>query len=210
MQSRLFLLLLRPSLLSLLVVPFLSFGILLWNNWPYFTYNDALYSTLYGEFGAITAFERSPLLVQETVESITTSPILYAAMVIMTACTAGWVVFVFFKTLRSGKDMTGTAYQQQRVWQRAGIRTLVVMVWALYSVITIQFIAPFCLLLSRIGAETILTVEGIALNIGAFTLLTTALYLHVIFLRLFLLRPRAFGGAVATEEAAFPIHRLQK
>lgn len=199
MQSRLLLLLLRPSLLSLLVLLFVALGILLWNNWPYFTYNDTLYKTLYGEFGAVTALEQSPLLIQGTIESISTNPVLYALAVVLAACAAGWIVFILVKALRSDREV-GT------FWQRAATRIVVAIFWVLYSIATIHFIVPFCLLFSRIGAEIITSPSGVLMNAGAFIMLAAALHLHVIFLRLFLLRPRVFGGTVATEEAVFPIH----
>lgn len=199
MQSRLLLLLLRPSLLSLLAVLFVALGILLWNNWPYFTYNDALYKTLYGEFGAITALEQSPLLVQGTIEGLSTDPVLYMLAVILAACSAGWIVFILVRALRLSGE-TGM------FWQHAATRTVVLIFWVLYSATTIHFIVPFCLLFSRIGAEAITTPDGILMNVGAFTILAVTLHLHVIFLRLFLLRPRVFGGTIATEEATFPVH----
>lgn len=210
MQSRLLLLLLRPSLFSLVTVVCLALGILLWNNWSYFTYNDALYSTLYGEFGAITALERSPSLIQGVVDGLNTSPILYAVAVILAAAVAGWLAFLFIKVLRSGRELTGSTFQQHSAWQRIGVRIVIALFWALYGIITLYFVVPFCLLLSRIGAETIASLQGIGLNVGALALLIFALHIHIIFLRLFLLRPRVFGGATDIEETAFPIHTIQR
>jgi 4-amino-4-deoxy-L-arabinose transferase-like glycosyltransferase len=210
MQSRLLLLLLRPSLFSLVTVICLTLGILLWNNWSYFTYNDALYSTLYGEFGAITALERSPSLIQGVIDGLSTSPILYTLVVILAAAIAGWLAFLVIKVIRSGRELTESTFQQHSAWQRLGMRILVALLWVLYSIVTLYYVIPFCLLLSRIGAETIATPQGIGLNIGALALLVFALHIHIIFLRLFLLRPRVFGGAIDIEEAAFPIHALKK
>lgn len=210
MQPRLVSLLLRPSLFSLVTVSAVAFGILAWNNWSYFTYNDALYSVLYGEFGAITALERSPSLTQGVIDGIATSPILYATVVLLVAAIIGWVVFLFIKIIRSGRELTGNTFQQRSAWQRIGIRLLVATLWMLYGIVTIYFVIPFCLLLSRIGAETITTPQGIGLNIGALALLVLALHIHIIFMRLFLLRPRVFGGATDIEETAFPIHTIQR
>jgi hypothetical protein len=207
MQSRLFLLLIKPSFVSLVTVIIAAAAVTMIVNGSYFTYNEALYPVLYGEFGAITALERSPGLVEGVIEGFSTNPIIYGIIVFIAAIIAGWVVFLVIHAIRSGKEAVETP-DRHTVIQRAIARTVVGIMWSLYLFASVVTLIPIDLLYSRIGAEAILTLEGALFVITSYLGLAIILHVHIIFARLFLLRPRVFGGKIALEEAAFPAHHV--
>lgn len=204
MQARLFLLLLKPSFLSLTAVSLIALVIIGGLNWPYFTYNQALYTFLYGEFGVVTALEQSPESIQQFQDAVTTSPIIYAIVVVIIAVVAGRAAFLFVHGLKS----TGTFYestpdQKHEIIHNFVTRLLIAIGWIIYIAISFVFIFPFSILLSRIGAETITSSNGIIMNIEAFLLFVICLHLHVVFARLFLMRPRLFGSEATIQDVAF-------
>lgn len=204
MQARLFGLLLKPSFLSLTVTVAGALGILLFLNWPYFTYNPALYDFLYGSFGVITALEQSPEGIAELQDSLSTSPILYGIVILVLAAIAGRAAFVFVRSLKAtGEYYASTIEEKHAALHQILIRGLVLTSWIVYIVISVMIIFPFCILLSRIGAESITTSGGIIMNLEAFLLLAVAIHFHVVFMRLFLMRPRVFGGDAAIQDTAF-------
>lgn len=204
MQARLFLLLLKPSFLSITATTIIALIVIGGLNWPYFTYNPGLYTFLYGEFGVITALEQSPNSIRQLQDAISTSPILYAAVVLILALVTGRAAFYFVHGLKS----TGTFYdsspeEKHEIIHTFVTRSLIAGAWVLYSVVTFTFIVPFSILLSRIGAESITSSQGIIMNIEAVALFICCLHLHVVFARLFLMRPRVFGSEAVIQDVAF-------
>jgi hypothetical protein len=179
-------------------------GILLVCNWPYFTYSPALYDFLYGNFGVITALEQSPEGLAKFQDTLSTSPILYGVAILLLALVAGKIAFSFVHSLGATKEYyASTTEEKHDTLHRILIRGLVATTWIVYIVISVIIIFPFCILLSRIGAESITTSQGIIMNIEAFLLLAVSLHIHVIFLRLLCMRPRVFGGTAAIQDTAF-------
>ena len=207
MQLRLFLLLVKPSFISLITIIVVALSIILAINGSYFTYNDALYPVLYGEFGAVTALERSPGLVEGVVEGFSTNPVVYSGVVLIAAGIAGWIVFLILHAIRTGREAAEVSDRHTFI-QRMIARCVVGVMWALYIFVSLATLIPLCLLYSRIGAESIFTAEGALYVLISFLGLLFILHLHIIFARLFLLRPRVFGGRIAVEEASFPAHHL--
>lgn len=204
MQARLFLLLLKPSLLSFTVISFITIVVIGGFNWPYFTYNQALYTFLYGEFGVVTALEQSPESIQQFQDAVTTSPIVYGIVVLLFALVAGRAAFLFVHGLKStGTFYESTPEQKHEILHGFITRALVGVAWLIYVAISFVFIFPFSILLSRIGAEAITTSNGIIMNIEAFLLFAACLHIHVVFARLMLMRPRVFGGEAAIQDVAF-------
>jgi hypothetical protein len=204
MQSRFISLFLKPSLFSGTITIIATLFIIGLANWPFFTYNSALYPILYGEFGAITALEQSPSLTQGIADSISNNSTLYIVVLGIAAIVVGWIVFLLARILRNnGQSIEALDRGDRSPIQRAVVRIGVLVMWLLYGYVTFSSIVPFILLISRIGAENILTVNGALMNVGAFFALFLIVHFHVIFARFFLLRPRVFGGNRDIEATAF-------
>jgi hypothetical protein len=206
MQSRLFVLLLKPSLFSGIATLAVTLFVIGVNNWPYFTYTTTLYPLLYGDFGVVTALEQSPALTKGIQDTLENNPVVYGIIVGIAAILAGWGAFLAIRGIKNSAhtiESLENTEERKGTLQQIGERTGILVIWALYAFISINILLPYCLLLSRIGADVITSAQGILMNIGAFILFTLVIHVHIIFLRLFLLRPRVFGGKAAIDDAVF-------
>lgn len=209
MQTRLFMLLLRPSLISSLATITGATVLIGVMNWPYFTYTTALYPILYGESGVITVLEQSPSLTRGITQIIDQNPLFYGTVIVIAAAAAGWGTLLIIRALKSGVqsvESLGNEGQRRDTLQHLLVRVFVLGMWIIYAALSISIIIPFCLLFSRIGAEFITTPNGLLMNAGAFALLALTLHLHIIFLRMLLLRPRAFGSHALIEDVTYARH----
>lgn len=214
MTSQLLWLMLRPSLTSTLLTLLLGVGIIIGANWSYFTATPALFALFYGDSGFITSLERSPLLAHELEYGITQNPATYALVTILIAATTGWLAVAFIRSLKN--DITALRalsdrYHRADIIRHVVLRIGIVSAWLFYGWLCVGFIIPYCLLLSRIGAETVGVGGGISLNIVALALLWLALHVHVVLLRAALFRPRVFGAHPAIEMSVFYAdHHIQE
>lgn len=199
LQTRLLILTLRPSFVSGVGVLVAGLCILVTTNWSYFTYNPQLYNVFYGQFGVTTAFEGAPNVLNGWREATLNSSLVYGVGVVVIATVV--ILFVFesihllvsvWRAAKILKRHTGGDWYELR--ERLIIRAIVSVIWLTYTALTIAVFVPFCLLLSRIGAEDLGSADGLMKNIIALGLLLLILHMHVVFVRLFCLRPRVFGS----------------
>lgn len=212
MQTRLLLLVLRPSFSSAIAVLGLAIGLLIAANWPYFTYNASFYAMFYGDFGIVTTLERTPAAAFNFIQDIGENKFLYIAGVGALAALGGWAAYILVRAIHRGiltAELLEHSSERISTLEHIAIRIFIAIMWFLFGFITIGSLIPLGLLMSRIGAESITTFSGILLNLGAVVLLTTVFHFHIVFLRLFLLRPRVFGGKSQIESTAFPTHDEQ-
>lgn len=205
-QSQLTLLLLRPSRLSFSVVAAVTAVIVGAANWSYFTYDAHVYDFFYGASGIVTALEHSPDALGALQNGFVESPIINSIGILFFAVLAAMAVFVGIRGIEHGVGAlrllnTGTDADRQERMQHLKIRGAVLGLWAFYALFSINIALPFCLLLSRIGAEDFTTFAGAATSICATLLFALVVHVHIIFARLFCLRPRVFGGTTAIEDA---------
>lgn len=202
-QLRLFIMTLQPSWISNAVVIVGSLIILGQANWSYVTYNPEWYDLFYGQFGITTAFEGAPNVLRGWQEGVFMSPVIYGALVILAAFVAACILFF---TIRIGTRVwhalrLSLESERHEMRQRVMARGAILGAWTIYMFITISLLTPFCILLSRIGAEELSTPEGITQNLIAGGLLVLTLHGHVIFIRLFCLRPRLLNSQRLMTEA---------
>lgn len=176
-------------------------------NWAFITSSPFLYEFFFGKGGVVTAFESSPGL-----QASETPSLLYFIGVSIVAILAGGVLFFILKgihqLIRTMSQHQETQLEQyrhhvlnQELGSRIAFRAGVFIIWVGYTALFLQFFLPFAVLISRIGAEQLDTPEGWLRNIWAFVIVLFCLHLHIIFARLFVMRPRLFGGEAAIEEA---------
>lgn len=190
------------------MVILLGLGLLGAANWAFITSNPLLYDFFFGEAGVVTILETAP-----EPDTTTASPILYYAAVSAVAITVGVVLFLGLRSIhrqissRTGRPLPTKLerYRQHVLNEELGARIAfrfgVLVAWLVYGVLFMQFLLPFAVLLSRIGAEQLSTVDGWLKNLWGFLLIALALHIHVIFARLLVMRPRLYGGEAAIEEA---------
>lgn len=206
MQARLLLLLLSPSWLSFITV-FTAAGLLIGEtNWTYFTYNPGTFDFFYGPRGVVTTLEQAPDALSGFQRGVAENPLLYGIAILVAALLAAVIIFLCIRSLERGIGAL-THMRQEAVesrheaYSRALLRLAVLALWILYAVFSVVAVIPFCLLLSRIGAEDITTPSGLLTSVSAGLLLVLAFHLHVIFARVFCLRPRVYGGQAVIQAA---------
>jgi hypothetical protein len=202
------LLLLKPSLASFMLTIIAAAGLLGAANWAFITSNPFLYEFFFGPGGVVTAFESSPGF-----QAADAPPLMYYIGVSVAAIVGGGVLFFILRGLHQLLRTMTSSHQQTQLEQyrhhvlsqelggRIAFRAGVFIVWVGYTALFLQFFLPFGVLMSRIGAEQLDTPEGWLRNVWAFVIVWFCLHLHIIFARLFVMRPRLFGGEAAIEEA---------
>jgi hypothetical protein len=113
-------------------------------------------------------------------------------------------VVLFFQTLAAIRRQTVEGPGDG--FRRFGARLLVLAAWLTYIFVTAKIILPFCALAVRLGGDLLLAWQGFAYLLFGIALFVGALHVHIIFLRLFMLRPRVFGNddALLLEEFEAP------
>lgn len=207
-KSRLTGLLLSPSLLSAFVSFLLASLIIGITTWSHAAKGSALHDYLFGPYGLTTVLETStnPL---SAVNGIFSTPAAYNVAVIVFALFIGLLVFVFLegldhvaaKTINAVQEVELISDQQARRTAehqaeiRLGLRVATLIAWIVYLIFFARVIVPACVLLARPDTGDYLFTWSNALSaLISAAALWTALHVHVIFMRLLVLRPRLFSS----------------
>lgn len=207
-RSRLASLLLNPSLLSAFVSIVLACLIIGITNWSYIRHDSQLYDYLFGPYGLTTVLQNSSNALS-AINGIFSSPIAYNVAVAVFALFIGLLVYVFLEGMDHIGAKTSGAIQEvelitderqklaaaHEVGVRLGLRVATLVVWIVYLIFFARVIVPFCILIGRLNIEHYLLTWGNILSVVAgIIMLVIALHVHVIFMRLLVLRPRLFVG----------------
>lgn len=207
-QFRLTWLLLTPSLFSSALLIIITCLFVATGVWGYLSDSDIFESYLFGPSGLATALLTAPDLSTLLSSAIFRSPVTYAIVIFASAIIIGFLVFeilegtrrvvrqssVLWYRLHSPQE--GLKAASQATLARLGVRITAIFGWMLYILIFITILMPFCVTLFELGVGNILTnsMWGWLFSAGATVLFAGCMHLHVVFLRLVLLRPRIFGG----------------
>jgi hypothetical protein len=219
-QSRLFRLLLQPSLFSGTIVFSLTAIIIGSNAWAYVSTKQLFYEYVFGPYGIKTYLWQQSVGIESTRNAVLTSPAAYYTFVAFAAVIIGLAIYVLLQCIGlalswrtwSGLDALGPNRQAiaRELSRRLVLRIVTLIGWAFYSAGFFNLLLPSATLLNRVGVEHIQngSLAGWALCAAAAGILAIVLHVQVIFLRLVCLRPRVFGGADKIEEAETKDHRL--
>jgi len=206
-------LLIRPSLFSFLSVFLLALAILLISVWPYAIENPLLNDYLYGPYGIATALQKSQDIANFTT-TFSVSPTAYNIMILLVAALVAAGVYAILqlisKVIVGSYDTwhalhdAGSSVQsvEKEIGTRLSIRLASLLLWLAYSYFFFSLIVPYSIFTTRVGIDNLLDWQVINGLIG-FLVLLASLHLHVIFLRLTLLKPRVFGGKLDILEAIY-------
>lgn len=181
-------------------------GILYVSSWAYVAASPWLFDTFYGEHGIVTTLERSPNAVAAVQDGFAANMLVYAVILGLFALLCGVAVFVVMGIIRRGYGVlrtvrAGSSFERHEQLERAMVRVIVLVLWALYILATVNILVPLCVLGFRIGVEEMGGWQGVLLSGAAGAALLLVLHVHVISLRLAYLRPRVYGGEVLVESA---------
>lgn len=214
-QNSLLRLLLTPSILSGMGIFVIVLAVLGYSGWLYISDNQIFYDYLFGAYGLKTFVWQNSLGFSVWSQAFLSSPLAYYMLVGGVAVIVGVAVFTVLQA--AGLFVRGTAElidqaQYRGPTHKAAMRELVsrlvlritgVFGWAVYAAFFVSSLVPFSIVLNQMGIEALRqgSAPGALACVGAFALLAFAFHLHVVFVRICVLKPRLFGGDAAIEEA---------
>lgn len=207
-QFRLANLLLTPSILSAIVTITSAVVATAYSGWSYINDAELFYDYLFGPLGVVTALLSTPDPFMILRIAIFNNPLTYNALILLCAIIIGFIVYeILESSQRVVRESTTVWYElhsptpeaRQAMYDtlvRLCVRTAGFVGWMLYTLLFINILAPFCLVLLQVGIDDIASsmLTGWLYGFIAYALLALGLHLHIVFLRLCLLRPRIFGG----------------
>jgi hypothetical protein len=204
-ESRLFIRLITPSPLSFVISCFFAGLILLAASWTYLRTQHFFNTYLSGDYGFNSVFHQINLSLGKTFDS----DLSYNIAVICFAVLVGLGVYAIAESVRhmiaeAHTVLEEVEYADQRnktiiersLSIRVGLRALSAFVWLSYTIFFFNGILPYCASFISKGTGDLVVLASIR-NFLAFVLLLLATHMHVVFVRLIILRPRVFGGTDA-------------
>jgi hypothetical protein len=214
-QSRLFRLLLSPSLSSGIITTLVTTAVLVSSSWLYISHNKLFYDYFFGAYGLTTTLIRLPDSSAVLWYWLSSNPITYYTLVVVTAIIAGLTVFTILQSvsrliressliwheLRDARERHKQAIREQ--FTRLAVRVAGLMVWAIYISLFFSVLVPFCIVTLQSGIDSIATgdLTGLLQVLGSAVMLWIGLHMHIVFARLVKLRPRLTGGIIDIELA---------
>lgn len=213
-QFRLTWLLLTPSLISGITIACVTLAFIGLNAWVYISETDAFAGYLFGESGIVTILLAAPDWSVFLRTAVLNSPMTYNALIIAAAAAIGFIVYEVLEISR--RTANGSANLWYRLLSptadikaelranivRLQVRIMAILSWTLYWIAFMALLVPFCISLLQLGIDSISlgSLWGWLLALLAAVLFAFCIHLHIVFIRMVLLRPRIFGG-VAVELA---------
>jgi len=191
-QSQLLRTLLRPSLVSCIGMLICAGIVLAIMNWSRFHAQPFFETYFTGEYGLWSAVRSLNVFLGQAADSI----VAYNVAVICFSALIGLALYLF---VESAHYMVGTAHLNvkevtlghgREIGLRLGLRLMCIVVWLGYILLFVKAIVPFCNEL--VNGEVRPLGPELLYSTLAFIVLCIALHVHVLCLRLLVLRPRVF------------------
>lgn len=172
--------------------------------WPDATHSPLLNQFFYGPYGVVAALKKSSDVAAFT-RAFSVSPVIYYGLILAVAVLVAGGVYAILQTLSKvivGSYDTwhvfhdparGKESLEKEVGTQLSVRLMSVLLWVAFSYFFLTILLPYCIFAGRIGVNHLFQWDGLYALAG-FCLLLGSLHVHVVFLRLLLLRPRVFGG----------------
>lgn len=206
-RFRLALLFIRPSVFSFTATLIVAGIIIAIMSWSYITTMPFVQDYLFGKNGASTILTKTPDLLSASRSVLFSQPASYNAFIFIGAAIIGTVVFIVLQLFtRAATDVSDIFKQihqaqgetkkelEQEIELRIGFRAAMVLLWIGYIIIFVKLLLPYIILIEQFGVTNFATATGWGYGLLGFGLLAASLHVHIIFMRLMLLRPRVFGG----------------
>jgi hypothetical protein len=220
-QRRLAILLLKPSITSGIVCFILAVGLLVLSNYSYIVDDPRFSDYFYGDYGIVVAFERYFDSFDNGFTGLMpTQSLSYNVLVLIAAVTTGLLTYGFLQLITKFLAMVLGDYltvananaEEKSTIDELVIRWIVRLVsfalYVLYWLLFMAILVPFCILAARVSATDLLSLSVWISSVSSVIVLAISLHIHVVFLRLLLLRPRIYGGGEEVLEAIY-VEELQ-
>ena len=192
----------QPSLLSFIITTLAAGITLSAASWPYQQNKPLILTYLAGDYGITSLFKDINIAFGQTLNS----PLAYNIAVLIFAGLVGITVYTVMESMRhmlrnaisaieevEYADASSKRAVEHAIEVRIGLRVLTTLIWIGYSVIFFNIIIP-TLVTYVVGTPASGAVDGALRNIIAFAVIFLGFHIHVICMRLLVLRPRVFIG----------------
>jgi hypothetical protein len=193
-------LLLSPSLCSLVMTLVAAVTAIAVNIWPIVRHSAFLETNWFGQYGAKTLLIQAPDRLA-LVRLMLHGTLVYYLIVVTVGVTLGLIVYAVLQTIgRARSDaqefVAGLREQRQNVQtvRRLEVRIFALLAWAVYVLFFVNVLVPFALAMAETAVSDTGLGAAILYLLGALVALLVGLHIHVVFMRLVLLRLRVFGG----------------
>jgi len=196
--------LLSPSFLSGSLCVSSSIIVLLGATWSYSVGTGAVYNFLFGPGSSAELISSSRTSISVFFNTVFGNSILNKTLYFGFWMMVGLIVYVIIMGLIHGtstavrdvEEVTYTNVKKHDKYKtfglRIGIHLLVAVAWALYCVFFVKIFFPFSILAARVGFVQLPHITGWLYSPLSFVILTLSLHIHVIFIRLVVLRLRLY------------------
>ncbi len=197
-------LLLTPSLLGGLTTVLLSTGVLGIAVYSFLAGKGAIYEYLFGPNSSAELIRQSRGTAGAFGDTVfgnqTLTKILYFAFWMI----VGLVVYIILHAVIKGaavaaEDIQESTYKNVRIREmltnigtRLAVRLAVLIAWIIYWAFFIKTLLPLSILLARSGASNLPSPTGWLYGLSGLAILVLCVHIHLIFLRLIMLRARLF------------------
>lgn len=191
-SGQLTVLVMQPSAFSALCSLFISIAALGAANWPTVMEQPVINEYFLGPQGLITLL-KTPDGNNTSLANFFSHTLFDNGIILATALLVGLVILFILEVIRRAR-MNAVPISNHEARLRLTARIAVSIVWLIFMQITLKLILPFCILATQVGIHALWSWRGFAYLGFGVALLWISLHVHVICLRLFVLRVRVFGG----------------
>lgn len=196
-----------PSLGSGITVLLLTAGLVLASAFYYSTGNGAVYDFLFGPDSSSELIGQSKGIFDTFSNTLFGNPTLNKLLYFAFWMLVGLIVYFILYFLVKGASSTvenieESQYKSSRVndvLQSVGFRLAVrvgfLVVWMGYWIVFVKLILPFSVMATRVGIANLPEVQSLLYFVLGLIVLILGLHLHVVFMRLIMLRVRLTGSS---------------
>jgi|SRR3989344_161761 len=206
MKLKQFGILISPSLLSGSLTVIISVFVLLGATWTYSVGSGAIFNFLFGKSSSAELIRTSQSSVSAFNNTVFGNPtlnkILYFGFWMLVGILVYVILFFFVRgtstAVRDVEEATYTNVNKADLFKsfaaRLGLRLLITVIWVIYSIFFAQIFFPFSILAARIGLSELPHIMGWVYSPLSLVVLGLSLHIHIIFLRLLMLRVRVYDS----------------
>jgi len=201
-----FSILLRPSLASMMATAFVSTLTLGIATQSYLSGSGVVYDFLFGPNSSSELIRSSQSTLSAFNNTVFGNPtlnkILYFAMWMLIGLITYMLLYGLSRGAQSAaEDVEEAGYANtnkkallRNIGRRLALRLIVFIAWWVYIIFFVKILLPFSILAARIGAGNLPTLGGWLYGLLGLAVLAISLHIHVIFVRLLVLRVRLFNA----------------
>lgn len=198
--------LISPSLLSGLLTIFLSLGVLAISLFSYTSGSGLIYDYLFGPNSSAELIRSASGSVDAFTNTVfgnsTLNKILFFCFWMVIGLIVYLILYLVFKgTSEAAQDIQEAGYVNSRgkellraIETRLAVRTVVIVIWAVYWVFFVKTLVPFSILSGRVGGAAFPAPNGWIYSGLGLIVLVLSIHIHLIFLRLTALKLRLFSS----------------